>query len=250
MRCKNCGWENPANKANCEKCNASLTVVSASEADGSNMGNNPKKTSRSCAECGYPVREDEQSCPRCGHLLGDVKLDEEPKPVEAPEPKLQDTPAEEEPKPVEAPEPKLQETPAKEEPKPVEDPEPTPIVCESAEKASADTINPWVNAGAEQVQSPKCSLTLISGNDDSTNRYSGNVIQLHRGNTEPDNQTITSKTQAELIFENDKWYIQDKSALKTTYVYAGEKKELKPGDVIVLGNRLFEFNCVSTNHPE
>jgi len=114
------------------------------------------------------------------------------------------------------------------------------------------TLNPWVRA--EQIQSPKCSLAFISGTDESTNdsplRFSGNVILLHRGNTEPDNQTITSKTQAELCFENDKWYIQDKSALKTTYVYAGERKEIKPGDIIVLGNRSFVFNCVQANQAE
>jgi len=227
MRCKNCGWENPGNKAKCEKCNALLTG-SAGDPDDSFTGKSkPQKTSRGCPECGYPVREADQSCPRCGYSFSDTK---------------QATPAVEEPKPEEAPEATSAKTP---ETKPVEAPEPTPA------KITDATLNPWVRT--EQIQSPKCSLTFISGTDESANdsplRFSGNIILLHRGNTEPDNQTITSKTQAELCFENDKWYIQDKSALKTTYVYAGERKELKPGDIVVLGNRSFVFNCVSANQP-
>ncbi len=41
--------------------------------------------------------------------------------------------------------------------------------------------------------------------------------------------------------ENGKWYIKDASPLKTTYVCAKEKIELAPGDIIILGNRRFEF---------
>ena len=278
MRCKNCGWENPENKVKCEKCNAPLANSVGELNDSSSEKHKPKKTARGCPECGYPVREDDESCPRCGHLLGSAKqdtpVDEEPKPVES----AKSTPVEipqpvPEPTPVEIPQPALEPTPVEisqpaSEPTPVEilqsvpkptpveipqpAPEPTPEVREPVGKTWDITLNPWVRA--EQIQSPKCSLTSISGNDEPTNdaslRFSGNVIQLNRGNTEPDNQTITSKTQAELSFENDKWYIQDKSALKTTYIYAGERKELKPGDIILLGNRLFIFDYVSANQPE
>ena len=54
--------------------------------------------------------------------------------------------------------------------------------------------------------------------------------------------TITSKEQAALTYENKKWYLQDRSEQKTTFVYTTEKIELKPGDIIVLGNRRFEFD--------
>jgi hypothetical protein len=116
-------------------------------------------------------------------------------------------------------------------------------------KNQRETVIPWLHA--EQVQMPKCSLTTLSRSgepgSDSLLRFSGNVIQLNRGNTDPGNQTITSKIQAELCFENDKWFIQDKSVLKTTYIYAGNKTELKSGDIIVLGNRLFQFDCDTEN---
>ena len=65
---------------------------------------------------------------------------------------------------------------------------------------------------------------------------------LNRDNTDPGNTTITSQVQAELVFEDGAWYICDKSAQQTTYVHAGRKTRLEKGDIIILGNRRFEFN--------
>ncbi|GHV48545.1 hypothetical protein FACS1894181_04590 [Bacteroidia bacterium] len=71
--------------------------------------------------------------------------------------------------------------------------------------------------------------------------FTGESVVLNRANTEPDNLTITSKEQALLIFENEKWYIQDRSEHQTTFIRASERIELKRGDIIMLGNRRFEF---------
>ena len=72
--------------------------------------------------------------------------------------------------------------------------------------------------------------------------FSGEEIILNRDKTDEGNMTITSKEQAVLTYENKKWYLQDRSEQKTTFVYTTEKIELKPGDIIVLGNRRFEFD--------
>jgi hypothetical protein len=45
-----------------------------------------------------------------------------------------------------------------------------------------------------------------------------------------------------LTCENKRWFIQDRSELKTTCLYVSEKTELKPGDIIVLGDRRFLFD--------
>ena len=93
-----------------------------------------------------------------------------------------------------------------------------------------------------------CSLRFISepneniSEDSALLSFSGSEIILNRGNTEPDNNTITSKEQARLVYENHKWYIQDKSELQTTFVRPGEKMEIKDGDIILLGDRRFRFN--------
>lgn len=92
----------------------------------------------------------------------------------------------------------------------------------------------------------KCTLTLLPEEGErieaQTLSFEGKEVELNRANTEKDNNTITSKVQAVLTFEGKHWYIQDKSTLKTTYVQAGSKIQLQPGDIVVLGDRRFEFN--------
>lgn len=53
--------------------------------------------------------------------------------------------------------------------------------------------------------------------------FSGEEIILNRDNTDEGNMTITSKEQAVLTYENKKWYLQDRSEQKTTFVYTTEK---------------------------
>lgn len=71
--------------------------------------------------------------------------------------------------------------------------------------------------------------------------YSGKSVILNRENTEKDNCTITTKEQAEVIFEDGHWYLIDHSELNTTYLQVNRKIELQPDDIIVLGDRRFKF---------
>lgn len=109
------------------------------------------------------------------------------------------------------------------------------------------TINPYAGMGA-YVPIPRCVLkpVIFPGEDP---RYApqavqikGNYTELNRQTVDPDNNTITSKVQATLTCKDGKWYLQNQSAQKTTYVYAGEPIEIKPGDVILMGNRAFIFD--------
>jgi DNA-directed RNA polymerase subunit RPC12/RpoP len=102
------------------------------------------------------------------------------------------------------------------------------------------TIPPW-----NLPQANGCHLKPVWNEGESfppvTLSFTGESIVLNRANTEPGNQTITSKEQALLIFENEKWYLQDRSEHQTTFVRAAGRIELKRGDIIMLGNRRFEF---------
>lgn len=90
-----------------------------------------------------------------------------------------------------------------------------------------------------------CSLTIIPEYNESFEpkrlEYQGEQITLNRSNTEPANLSITSKIQAELTYEDGKWFISDKSEYETTYIQVQGKMELKPGDIILLGDRRFKF---------
>lgn len=94
---------------------------------------------------------------------------------------------------------------------------------------------------------PKCHLTIIPEEEEQTipvkNDYEGFSIILTRENTEANNRTITSKEQAELINEDGKWFLLNKSELGSTYLEASRKLELQQGDVIVLGDRRFRFEA-------
>jgi hypothetical protein len=94
---------------------------------------------------------------------------------------------------------------------------------------------------------PKCHLTIIPEEEEQlmpvANDYEGTSIILTRENTEANNRTITSKEQAELIHEDGKWFILNKSELGSTYLEASRKLELQQGDIIVLGDRRFRFEA-------
>ena len=101
------------------------------------------------------------------------------------------------------------------------------------------TIMPFLRSG--------CTLEMLAGVDEkfSDDRrllsFSGEEINLNRGNTDPENLTITTKKQAVLTHENRKWYIQDASELQTTFIRPGVKTEIKDGDILLLGDRRFRF---------
>lgn len=108
------------------------------------------------------------------------------------------------------------------------------------------TINPYAGMGA-YVPVARCILkpVIFPGED---TRYApqqvnikGDYTELNRQLLDPDNNTITSKVQATLTHKDGKWYVQNQSTQKTTYVYAGEPIEVKSGDVILMGNRTFVF---------
>lgn len=175
-----------------------------------------------CPECGYPVRPDMAECPNCGHN-GRVADDTGSRSLNCPKCNHENRQdafycshcGYE----LQRKEPERQIRP----------------------DYGRKTITPW------EMQKPMCScrLTMIPNHNEeittSPLSFSGEEILLNRSNTDADNLTITSKEQAVLTYENNKWYIQDKSEQRTTFVYTTEKIELKPGDIIVLGNRRFEF---------
>ena len=212
MRCKNCGWKNSDTNSKCEKCNAALSSSIAGDSfdESPSEGFNPNTTIRENdifpnANAGHTGN----TCSECGYpLKGNEKRC----------PNCNHA---------------LQNNDNVNQTKPDSNPKP---------KNKTDTLRWWEMPG----NTPSCTLKILPRENEKVNpseiNYHGDEIILSRNNTEPDNQTITSKEQAVLFHENNKWYIRDRSALKTTYVHAGEKIELKAGDILILGNRRFEFN--------
>ena len=64
--------------------------------------------------------------------------------------------------------------------------------------------------------------------------------ELSRENLDPDNDTITSKVQAVVTTDKDgRLFIENQSNYESTYLLIQEKIELKHGDKVMMGNRVF-----------
>ena len=89
------------------------------------------------------------------------------------------------------------------------------------------------------------SLVKITDSGEASVSISFNAeeVELNRGNTDPANQTITSRIQAVVRKEGDKWFIEDKSEYHSTFVQASRPAELRDGDMILLGDQLFRFEA-------
>ena len=99
----------------------------------------------------------------------------------------------------------------------------------------------------EPVVMPHCSLKPIARENENSAQlqkrdFEASKVILNRQNTDPENYSITSQQQALLTFENGKWYIEDRSAYKTTYIRVTKKTELQDGDIVAMGDREFEFS--------
>lgn len=108
-------------------------------------------------------------------------------------------------------------------------------------------VQPAQSRETQPVATPHCSLKPLARTGETTelpakHDYENAKVVLNRQNTDPENLSITSKQQAVLTFENGKWYIEDKSAYKTTYIRVTQKTELHNGDIVAMGDREFEFS--------
>lgn len=259
MRCKNCGWQNPDGLSNCERCGLSLEGVSApSDTMNSGHGNyhrgsepssplsatireavafdyqNSSPSSPSfkrqdfgadenltCHNCGYRLSPKMNVCPQCG-----TSMEHQPKGFEA---QLLTG--------------KKQQVKGKHCSKCGETLSIDARFCPSCGQPlrMTGTVNAWDNPQGNAY----CSLRPLPWVKENTAyaaiSFSGDRIILNRANTDPNNQSITSREQAALTHDGNDWYIEDLSDQHSTMIRVSRKTKLQSGDVIALGNRLFEF---------
>lgn len=239
MRCKNCGWENPNGLNKCEKCHSQLTMNGLEDKPTNQVSERMKSTVAenvifedkaqnpvpiTCPQCGYPVSNHFSYCPNCNHKLTEknekqgaiCKSCGAHISVDAKYCSACGTPT------------------SKESP-----------VHPHIERTGLGTRMGGPSAFAKAANT-FCTLKPIPWEGERVNynpiTFSGDVIVLNRSNTDANNNTITSREQAVLTYENGSWFIENKSELKTTYIRINGRVKLNDGDIIILGNREFEFN--------
>lgn len=249
MRCKNCGWPNKPNETNCVKCHAPLvaddvedTLPLNNNSGGEQLGKTvmedqmfgpapqvevsqreersyapkqPTVASQQCPKCGYPVRPGTDKCPNC-------KFDLNQQNRTVPEYR--------------------EEKPQRESPSETSSHRPTRMNSGEGAKFRG-TVNPYMmNMELDPTFVLKPLKRVNERHELDELEYDGKEVVLNRDNTEPANSSITSRQQAIVTRVDGKWYIEDKSEQKTTFVQAAKQTELHDGDIILLGNRLFEFH--------
>lgn len=213
MRCQFCGWDNPEGKEHCEKCNKPLAKVESShqarKTERCETGSfNPRATVR---ENALPVNDNNEAlqdiCPVCGFVLQNgecANCGYTSKTGDVTQ-RVVNVPM-------------------------------------SDEMDLRKTVRPQRKGEKEQ----KFTLTPISEEtglqEGDPISFEGNSIDLSRNNTDPRNSTITSRTQATIVYHEGTWSIEDKSEYNTTFVQAAEKIEIKPGALILLGDQLYRFD--------
>jgi hypothetical protein len=278
LRCKNCGWNNADELAKCEKCNASLQgaipptkIVAAPQTvvpdnpnpkppstgsnptklgkrasgpawdqniSGSPIPNNPDKnpdapknirqTNRLhdtggadqgeiilCPNCEYPNASNSKECTKCEEpLIGTKKgqkwQSESPDWDEKKEDRRR----------------KMDRGDA------------TPQRRKAQEGA---TMHPWSkqkHASFHLLPVPREGEKLNVRLD-----FVGDDVDLNRANLEPTNMTITSKVQAVVSYRDGDWYLRNESEMETTFVRIDGEFKLEKGDILLLGDRMFEFDC-------
>lgn len=239
MRCTNCGWDNTADSTRCIKCDTAIsgqapekvqekTVRDESPANGAYFGGTVADTDYSenresnvkpeeesivkCgyADCGYPNLGGAQICAMCKRpLLSEV------------------TPVAGEPGKSNYKGTQL------------------PPLQNNNNQSHGHTIDPYRVKNYEDLT---CYLQLLNKDgeviedDVKEFTYDTEPLPLNRDNLDPDNMTITGRTQAELTYENGKWFLKDASDLKTTFIRVSESTELKEGDILLMGDRKFVFS--------
>lgn len=216
MRCKNCGWENPEGNTHCEKCNSPLENQTSPDfslkGTVREVGSIEEEAPSTCPKCGYPLRNNSKVCPSCGHILsGEPSNDAEEK--------------------------RTHKCPGCGSPVGANE----KFCSNCGTPLHFGTINNWANP----TKGVFCTLKPIAweneGIDYQPVSYSGDSIVLNRANTDSNNNSITSKEQAVLSFDGENWFIENRSEMETTYIKVQKKTKLENGDVIILGNRMFEF---------
>jgi hypothetical protein len=271
MRCPNCGWTNTSSLAKCEKCEASLQggappprqerSGSKSASGGSGMVNatamgrpaempawdeqnppvkpprppvsrptedlskaeKPQKGMLTCPSCNYPNTSQANFCVACGGAFKESKNNNSDKFTI----------------------PATDQNASKNTDGVITDQRKrtsqAPSVSDASKSANFNaTVNPW-----SQKKGQRFLLRPLPREGEQLHvvlPFEGETVDLNRSNLEPSNTTITSKMQAQIVFRDGVWYISNKSQQNTTFLRIDGEISLKKGDILLLGDRLFEFD--------
>ena len=238
IRCNNCNSRNPIGALRCKECNVALdgSMVISKPADKPEfdlgvMKDKPISAATmnfhrdnqepspagmlACIRCAYPNLPSATSCAQCGSALE--------KPSSLPTQLNPDSPHEPQPK-------------SEQQGHPLRGPEVN-------QQLGNATVNPWLVYSPQTKRFGLLPVAKLGEDELPSIEFTENRNELSRDNLDPNNQTITGKLQAAVEWKDGHWYITNHSEQKTTFIQIEGEVALKKGDVLLIGDRLFEFDC-------
>lgn len=222
MRCSKCGWsDNPEGIQNCVKCNAPLTVTLSFSVNQKQDEKDLSKTIKG-GESPMPSWDNEKfslNCNKCGYLM-------RPGTMFCPNCGTTANIGKQD----------VYET--------INDGTTVRKISSENKENISGTIDPYKKAALKN-----CFLKLVERTGENNKvviNIEGSPVSLNRDNLEPENKSITGKEQAILEFKDGYWYLTDKSELGTTFIRVKDPSALKEGDIILFGDRKFEF-CIQND---
>lgn len=237
MRCNYCGMDNSDGAQNCANCGKPLKMESCKktilemdampqasvDVDLTDQQNYGQQEVGNCKKCNYPLQSGATVCPNCNTPVKNAGTP--PKPNGVHRPTVLGT---------------------------VDDTEEAASASQGVVLGNVDnkpkntpfkgTVNPYVQKILETEFTLKPIKKENEKHEPAELTFSGEEVVLNRGNLEQNNMSITSRTQAIVTSEDGKFFIKDGSDFKTTFVQAKNKTEIKDGDIILMGDRMFVFH--------
>ncbi len=112
----------------------------------------------------------------------------------------------------------------------------------SHQMQKASTANKTMRLGdlsPEEEAKPEFKLT--EERSQAPKEFSGAEVSVNRDNLDAGNMSISGQEHASFVFEDGKWYLNDKSSNGATFVQVQGKVELTNGTKILMGNRIYTF---------
>lgn len=82
---------------------------------------------------------------------------------------------------------------------------------------------------------------MIEERSQSVKEFNGAEVSVNRDNLDAGNMSISGQEHASFVFEDGKWYLNDKSSNGATFIQVNGKVELTEGSKILMGNRIYTF---------
>ena len=87
----------------------------------------------------------------------------------------------------------------------------------------------------------KPEFKLIEERSQSVKEFNGTEVSVNRDNLDAGNMSISGQEHATFVFEDGKWFLNDKSSNGATFIQVNGKLELTEGTKILMGNRIYTF---------